>query len=513
MSKSSRTATGWWILLILCACAGTALVLDATARGVGVSPDSTVYIGMARNWLSRLGFNLVPGTGGDVMPIFPALLAIGGIPTGDPAIAARWLNALFFAGNIVLVGILLRQLLPGAFLAPLLGACLMLSAVDMLTIHAMAWTEPAFLFFASSALLLLARYLERPTLARLVLASVAVAAALLTRYIGLALLATGIIALLVYGPDSRREKARAVSVLTVIAGLPFALRILYRPSASRLVLHPPTSDYFGMGWNTIVAWIVPGELPMNDLARQILAVGIASVVAIGALVAWRLLARDGLVDSRQPLMLSRLLVLFLPWYAVSLLVAKFLFRGSIPLDSRLLAPVFVVALVLLISSLHRLIFSVTRWQRVFQSGYTVLAVGLVLIYLYAGVTWVRQAQSEGLGYASRDWQESEIISRVKELPEGTRIYSNGSDAIYYLTGRRAIRIPAKFSGMNLIANSTYQLEMRNVAARLVEGDAVVVYMQNFPERWYQPTEQELRQELALVQIIRARDGAIYRAAP
>jgi hypothetical protein len=64
--------------------------------------------------------------------------------------------------------------------------------------------------------------------------------------------------------------------------------------------------------------------------------------------------------------------------------------------------------------------------------------------------------------------------------------------------------------MNLIENRVYLTEIREVGDELAQGRAVIVYLNGFPDRWYQPNEQDLTSELPLHHIAREEDGAIFR---
>ena len=91
------TALGIAALALL----GVGLALAASRHGVGASPDSVVYIGVARNLLAGRGLTEPFGALVDTPltrypPLYPALLAAGG-PLGlDPLATARWISALLF---------------------------------------------------------------------------------------------------------------------------------------------------------------------------------------------------------------------------------------------------------------------------------------------------------------------------------------------------------------------------------------------------------------------------------
>ena len=66
----------------------------------------------------------------------------------------------------------------------------------MLTIHAMAWTEPMFILLGFLGFFLLAAYQEHSKRLLLVAAAIAVGLAFLTRYAGVALILTAVLGII-----------------------------------------------------------------------------------------------------------------------------------------------------------------------------------------------------------------------------------------------------------------------------------------------------------------------------
>jgi hypothetical protein len=76
------------------------------------------------------------------------MLAVPGAVGIDPLVGARWVNTLLFGANIVLVGNIVREMLPNSLLAPILASFLLLTSMEMYEIHAMAISEPGLIFFS-----------------------------------------------------------------------------------------------------------------------------------------------------------------------------------------------------------------------------------------------------------------------------------------------------------------------------------------------------------------------------
>ena len=111
-----------------------------------------------------------------------------------------------------------------------------------------------------------------------------------------------------------------------------------------------------------------------------------------------------------------------------------------------------------------------------------------------------------------------MLERIKQLPPGVPVYTNGPDAVYLLTGRPVRAIPAKEDVLmahvparaeRLIKN--YQGELNLMAQELRRLRGVVVYLNGIHWRWYYPSREELIQGAPLDLVEQFADGAIYRA--
>jgi hypothetical protein len=166
--------------------------------------------------------------------------------------------------------------------------------------------------------------------------------------------------------------------------------------------------------------------------------------------------------------------------------------------------------VLAVCLAHRLLRSSEAGHLLYLSS-VILCIAFAGSYLIRGVNWARQKRGDGQGYTSRAWAESATIERIKSLPAGTPIFTNGYDAVYFLTGRRAMFLPEKTVHGTGRANAMYASELAHVRKQLLDQNGVLVYFNGFPERAYLPSEDESRRELNLRLISRETDGTIYQA--
>ena len=511
------------ITIAVMALVGMASLAAATRWGIGITTDSMTYIGVARNLLSGLGFTELYPDGTTIPlthypPLFPALLAILGVVGMEPSIAARWLNTLLFGANILLVGLAIKRIIRDSIWLPVFGSCLMLTSRVVLHIHSYAWTEPAFIFFALLGFLLLGAYLENSRLLFLVSSSGVIALAFLVRYPGLALVATGVVGILLLSKKGRHERIVDALGFGVISSVPLALWVAKNSwvadsaTGREIVFHPFGLSHVMEALRTFSIWLLPARIPapMRVSFLVLVVIGIVS----SSLLMLRLQRRLGLRTFVKPFVhrmpyFVRLLAIFVVTYGFLLVGSISFADAETPLDDRILSPVYVSAVVFILYCVGELLRNPMRTRPVRVAVFVLCAL-FAAMYLRRGTSWVAHGYNEGWGLASKTWQQSEILQDVRALPPDTQIFSNGHDVIFFLTGRPAWRIPNRINPNVRQVNSSYSSQLLEMRDRLERDRGVLVYFRSFL-RWYQPTEEELEDELQLRALTQRADGAIYEA--
>ena len=495
-------------LIVLGLVSGLA-VLATTRHGVGIDADSVAYVDIARHLRAGDGFALSPGltTAADPYklratahfpPLYPVVLAFGEAAGLDAWTVARWLGAALAALSAVLLGVVVRD--AGASRVQELAVCgLTVTAVDWLRIHTWALSEPVFLACLVAAVGALARQLRTPSPCWLGLAAGATAGAALTRYTGLALIGTGVIALLTWTPRPWRERGRDVAVFLAVAGLPLAAwharGVLVGAPGRPVVVHPLTLDRLRQGLDSISAWLLPETLPL--MVRAV----VLGVVVIGLGILWRR------VPSVPPARaLTRVVATFGACYAALLLVTISIIYANVPLDARLLVPLLVAAMLV-------------GWRVATASGrgrraLIVACSALAAIATVRAVVWVTVAEVEDLGYASRVWRQSVLVAAVRDVPADVVIVSNAPDALYVRTGRRAWLLPARVDPFTRAARAEYPSAVAALDAAMAPHGGALVYFRWLHWRWYLASERDLVTAWSMKALVEARgEGAFYVRGP
>lgn len=506
------------IVVFLLALCGVAMLLFATTQGIGLSPDSSAYIGAARELLQGLclGSRLPDGHCSPMVhyaPLFPMLLAAIGLLGIDPLDGARWLNSVLFASNILLSGHIIKRETASTASA-LFGATLLLISLPMLEIHSMAWSEPTFVFFSLLALLCLSQYAGRGGDGYLVAAAAAIGLGVLSRYAGLVLIGAGIGAIIIGSRHPYRDTGRDCGVFAAVSCLVSSVSfgrnwmVAGMLTDRAAVLHPVGLAQLQSGVGTIAGWLwLDAGLPRLTLA--IVAVGAFALVLRSVVQRLRHPAQHAqrLTTSSLPSPVARTALIFITGYGLFLLVVISFFDAAIPLDDRVLSPIFAWALIGGVCGAHRLATHPPRgrWLRPLL---VIAGVWLAVAQVLQLVPWMVDAHRNGQGYASPYWRQLKILALVRALPLPTRIFSNGDDAIYLLTGRLAERLPERMSLFTMEKNDDYEADLLRLRRQLTESNGVIVCF-SIGRHPNLVSSAELEARLTLRTLYAAADGTIY----
>jgi len=481
--------------------------------GAGLTHDSAFYVAAARNLLGGRGLSVsfdprqfLPLT--HYPPLYPAVLAGVGLSGIDPVDGARWLGAVLFAANVVMTGTL-AYLASHSIGAAASTALLFMSAPPMALVHTMAWSEPLFIACEISALLFLACYLKEPHVKLLVAAAVAAALAWLARYAGVALVATGALAIAWHRHGSWKKSLIRAAVFALLGCLPMAAwqmrnYLVGGTTTNRILMfHPPTRASLSVGFDAIAGWFFPtvGSL------RPALLIFLMFICAY-AFLAWRSSAtglesdhRDGKVDS--------LAFLWIGSYLAVLLLSVAFFDAGIPFDSRILAPLYPPLLVLGTDPWTGLPASSDKGRRLRIVG-VVLAAIIFCSQIAGTKSSLGLGYHEGIGYASRAWRGSPLARRLTDMRRAP-VFTNAPDAVYLVTALPASGIPAKVDPHTNLPNASYPAELEAFRVRLETESGTLAYFNTIWSRWNLPSEAELTELLDLRVLAREADGVIYEA--
>ena len=466
------------VLLALLAILAMSLVLRATPGGLTLSDDSIAYVAGARSMLAGHGYREAwLASNGPVThfpPAYPATLAFLGWFGLDPLRGARLLAALLFGLSSALLAVLgwrMTRWLP----AGLMLQALFVANSSLLHLHVSALSEPLFIFLSLLAFWTFDLYHERDAhwLWMIACGSI-VGMAYLTRYAGLALAATIVLALLaVPHGRSRRWVALstfAASLLPWVAGWAMRNAWVGGTATNRiLVWHPISQSDLDTGLRTFSAFLMPVEVWRQAISRVPgLVPGILTLIFVTVAI-WMVsrirTLRASENPSREPI-LSWLTAVYVFGYLASILAAMFLFDASTKFKLRILAPLFVSLLILLVA------LGSWMWTRR-RPLVSILALAIMVLSGYGQVNALGALVRGPQGYASFRWYDSQAMEFLRALPAEVMIYTNEPGAVYLYTGRPAYVLPDRVDPVTAADRPGFESGLESLQLDVRSGKAVL----------------------------------------
>lgn len=524
-----------FLTLGLLAVVGAFLVFKATPDGLGLSDDSIAYIAGARSLLAGQGYREAwLETNGPVThfpPAFSGTLAFIGLTGADPINGARLLNTLLFGINAVLLGLLGWKMTKSS-VAGIVLAALFIVNDSLLRVHAVAMSEPLFLFFSLLAFLCFDFYFGVRELAPaptaypvghtsrrtpelwLAVTGLLSSLAYLTRYSGLALVATFVVALILLNDI---WKKRFKSTLIFLAGF-VPLVILWdvrnhfvagNATNRTSVWHPVTAETLEEGLRTFSAFFVPVEVWRRELFKSpnvFVAIIIFILLIVLAWILFTGLHRFFKPSTPMPEVIGFTNGLYIFGYLASVLFSISLFDASTPLKVRILAPVYLPLLLLLVSA------GTWMWKRFGRAGQiAVVVIGLTIfsVSVVGQVRTVTELSKGGTGFASFKWYDSKVMAYLRDLPAGTIIYTNEPGAVYLYTGHPCRVLPTRLDPVTGLEQPGFERGVETIHNDVQSGYAFLVLFNGSPE---DQADAALLTE-GLYPILKSGGDVIYYAPP
>ena len=449
---------------------GTLLILVREASyGIALATDSRSYLSIAQSLLEGAGLVNSHGLPGDGPPLFSVATAVIAGSFGlDVIEAAGYVNAAAFGLTVFLVTAWLGSRIRSMVLVFWAG-CACVVSIRLARFGAFALTEMLFVLLVVASLFAMDRFLGGGRRRLLLLAAAACAFACLTRYIGVTLIAAGVLALLWQRGAALRGRLTNAAIWSIVSAGPpglWAVRNFF-------VLGTPFGEGFGCcGFSSlasldratgeIVRWVF-GETLFDLLAG--LAAGIGAFAAGGlppqeaaggvdptalslklaALLVFAAGIGTVLVRRRPgpPRRIGDTLTVTLSFLAVyALFLALYLPAVDLTLPTRYLVPLLPPLLVTVTAALDELLPSAPapkprspRWTTRFRPRsilVSLLPALWLLLQIDASRDDIHQWRTEGFGYGSRQRVESELVRHLRDHPLRGRILTNNAPWFYFL---------------------------------------------------------------------------------
>ena len=447
-SDWGKRGWGWKGIILLLGCVGvTLVVLRQLNYGISTGPDSILYISISEDLSEWKGFNeqYYP-------PLFPLMVAVVialGIENG--LVAAQYVNTIAFGVTIIVLLVWISGRIESRFLILWAGSACALSPF-LGNIFSYALQEPLFILFTVLSLYKLDRFLDNDKQSALIWAAVFTSLALLTRNMGIAIVATTILVVLTKKGPGFLSKVRHIAIYSVISIAPigiWTLRAYLKSGKWAQGLHPDGFDWLisiDVASSEFIKWVLEDygfdylnrqaeRNGISDLSvRTAFLITVTAAFGCGLIFLWRRGRNKRIKRLTVP-------IVFVSIYSIVLTITTAIVDFS--LTSRYMAPIYVPALAAVAIYLNGLMTDSTQ-----KGGCQVVStkirqpkVGLKHITMVGLFLWlalpasssheqIKKHLASGFGYTSKSWTESQTIQYLKSNPLNGHIWSNASRAIY-----------------------------------------------------------------------------------
>ncbi|HKW09360.1 MAG TPA: hypothetical protein VJO33_03210 [Gemmatimonadaceae bacterium] len=481
-----------------------ALALSITQPpGPGLDPDSASYLGAAQSLAEGYGYRIpisdwaTPDSTSALShfpPGYPTAIAMPLLVGGSPSQAARVVNA-----SAAFVDVALGVWFVANVAGVIAGVALALAVLAMppfLEVHLSILSEPLFLACMVGALVamvdLSAQTDERRRIQHTFLAGLSAAAAMLTRYAGVAVVGAVLLWTLVRrgepGTRVRRLLAAALPVAVLVGAWMVRVHQTSGAHAIRtLGTYGGFADTLSMAISTVVAWLVPlmSDQTLPGRGWIALALVIALVIAItrGARITRHTAAQRAIAAT---LMLAGC-------YVVVLVLSRLLADPAIPFDARILSPLFLLATI-------AAAIAISAWWRESRLPARLLAGAVLVAWFGASLTvsldeasW---ALENGQDFAETQWTESPLLAWARANASHTTLYTNWPPAVFFHLHRTSHELPSA-ADVSVLRAFTDTVRVRR--------GIVLLFDQPNPDH---PVSDTLLRAAGLAQLARLSDGTV-----
>ncbi|GGA85695.1 hypothetical protein [Puia dinghuensis] len=485
---------------VLAAIAGFLIIQALCAYGgIGVSPDSVVYISTAQNIHDHGKINDFTNMPVMDFPAFYPIFLCGLIfLTGAKILAfGPFLNGLLFATLIWLCGWIMNRFTGVTRGYKLLLLIFILLSPCLLEVYSMIWSETIFLLLSVLFFIVAYGYFQTHSIRWLLIMAFVAALSCVTRYAGISLAGLG--GLLMLCDGRLRWGARKLGHIALYSLLSLSLLILNLYRNLQLTqtltgyrekgLTPFSVNLHDMG-SVFCDW-----LPFLNLGYRVATVvGVLFILLITGIFLYRLVRRNNFF-SYETIALSYFVV-----YTAFILFSATVSRFQ-PLDSRLLSPLF---LPWLWGSTQWIPAGLKRCPPRWKSVAVAASLAAAVCFIFREVQIFRENWNgihyAGIpGYTEDDWRKNETMTFVRthkdSLEKAGHIYSDAFEGLWFLADVRSDLIPHKDNAADI---------------------KWMMHEEHFTVVWFDDAVNDdlinidyIRSQKQLVNELRFRDGAVY----
>ncbi len=473
--------------------AGLLLILWITPSYIGVNPDSTTYLNGAKSLFSGKGYS----ENGNLITLYPPLfslfLAVASFLNTDLVQTTRYLNACLFGIDMALVAAIVYRTAGRNFFISTIAVVLLSSFAPILFLYSWVWSEPLFITLTLVALILLTLFVQKPSAFLLIASSICFGLLLLTRYIGLAFLPAAMIIIFIGGNSQDiNQRIRNALFWAILSCSPLGYLIISNmvvagSATNRSIMFHPVSQYVLKILTSIFYFLSPTTLPISI---RVVLFGFLLAMVIAPFIFFLIRHPKNIQWKSIEIIMAFACYLFSFSYLILLYISISFFDVSTPPDLRIMSPIFLIIIVGLFPTMW--VISQALNKRILWWSFLLIIAITIFVQIPEAIRSSELFQTNGFGntsYTSRQWQESESIAFIRLMSDDLNLYSNGPDAIRFLTSKQSISIPQKYSSTSTEVNLQYTEEITRMCKDITENGAFLIYFKLVDWKWHMPDSE------------------------
>lgn len=431
---------------LIAACAGFFVLTFFTRySGVGISPDSIMYISGARNLNAHKGFTYFGDKPLVAFPLFfPTFLGILLFITGvDPVVMGPILTGVLFGIVIFLTGFILERFtFPSKWYKWFILLAIVLSP-SLLEIYSMLWSETLFIVWTLVFVIAFHHYIKTHSIGSLIIVAIVCAFACVTRYVGVTLIGTGGM-LLLFDPQLKlKPKIGHILTFGLISITLLVTNLIHNSLVTQTATGPRYKSLTSLSENmhyvgtVFCDWFTLSPNQYN-WAFTVTLVLVAGFVAAFLFHAFK--------KKNAYITYENIVIAFFVVYGLFMIVSATLNRYE-RLNNRLLSPLFIP---FIIGCSYWVVAFIKKQEVKVKRMFAVLSLGVALLFLYGEyhndyLRYDDQGDYGTPGYTDDDWNKSDLIKLIKTHPQMFNpqypVYNNACEAFYFFTGKNSEYIP------------------------------------------------------------------------
>lgn len=496
------------LITILFVLLGFVLVLLQThTYNLGVTSDGVNYIEVARNIMKGHG---IVNDVGDFINHWPPLYALvlagfSKLLNLDPFLSGKYLNAILLGVTFLVFNLILNLQRTTDKIRILLNILLLFSI--SLNIYTWFLSEPLFITILLIALYFFRKWtiLKKPYL--LILSGLSFSFLILTRYAGIGFVGGLLIYLLISNKETILSRIKNCFILMASIAPITSIWFLYSNEragdlANRsFSFHPIALENILSFGKTILSWILPFQSNLQLAIIGVILFGIFIYVIFKTPNLNTNLRTVARLNKNHLYIFGLTIVCYLLFIVLSISFID----AAIPMDSRIMAPIFPLLLFLISPFLA---FYISKPFKI-----TVLNFLFIIIFILsvntAIVSWFT-AIDEGQGITSKKFKDSETLQRLPQFLD-KEIYTNDVNyiSLYFPeTSQQLKPLPKWLLPGNMTEDVNKEAEILKMKEAIENNEAVLIYFNTVNWKFYQINSEDIRKIFTDRPIIEIDDGFI-----